>query len=150
MKSPLRHSALLCYLLRSFRARLLLNRYVLEGRNGDPAAIVREDLRAMRNMGFGRGIEARVAYLRGDIISAVAATRESMQLFAARNALEEVARQKHVLGHLLGGEQGAQLIAEAVAESLSMGVASPLAMLRGSNPEIVIDAETHAPGGARA
>ncbi|MET0389506.1 MAG: protein kinase [Polyangiales bacterium] len=145
MQSPLRHGSLLRYFMHSSRARLLLNRYVVEGRKGDPGAIVEEDLRALRSLqhlpiqNLSRNFDARIAYLRGDTAGAIEAAQIMMRGFEQRQLLEEMAREKQALGCLIGGEEGAQLRAAGHAESLALGVANPFTLLRASNPELVID-----------
>jgi len=145
-QSPLRHGRMLRYLLHSSRARLLLNRYVTLGRHGDPAVAVREDHRALRGLkhlpidNLTVNLDARVAYLRGDKAAAILMSRQSIEQFSAKGLLEEAAREKHALGFLLAGDEGAQLRAAAVAESQVLGIVNPLAALRASHPELVIDA----------
>lgn len=155
MSSPLRRSPVLAFILHSTRARMLLNEFVVKVDRGsgrgtrsedDPAALVREDLRALqrlsgpgpRSPGCGR-VEARLAFLRGDTQRAASILRENWQRSRELDHLEEAERDRLALGYVLGGNEGAQLRAAAIASSRELGVADPLAMLRSTYPEVVSD-----------
>jgi hypothetical protein len=146
LKSPLRHGRVLRYILHSSRARLLLNQYVAQGRKGDPAAVVRVDLNALKSMSFlrirepARSFDARIAYLRGDFSKARDAIRASAQDFKSLGMLEEAARETYALACMIAGEEGARLRASAHEASLALGVVNPVLLLHGSYPELAIDA----------
>jgi tRNA A-37 threonylcarbamoyl transferase component Bud32/tetratricopeptide (TPR) repeat protein len=145
LTSPMRHGRMLRVLLHTARARLLLNRFVAEGRKGDPEQVVRTDQRALRSLkhltvqNLQRHLHARIAYLRGDKAGAIAAIRQTLVEFGELGLQEKVAHEKYALGYLVGGDEGAQLIAAGRAESDALGVVNPLAILRANYPEIVID-----------
>lgn len=146
LKSPVRRSRVLASILHFTRARLLLNRYVALGRKGDAAALIRDDLRALESMGgldLGRArlrLRARLAYLRGDSTQAARLLRDNCQVLTDMGFLDDAERDRHALGCVIGGEEGAQLRAAACASTRANGVANPLALMRAAYPELVIDA----------
>jgi eukaryotic-like serine/threonine-protein kinase len=146
MRSPLRHGRMLRFILHSMRARLLLNRHVALGRKGDPLSLLRGDIAELRGMeraaarAVAVSFDARIAYLRGDLETAERALRASLQTFHEERALDEHARALQALGCLLGGEEGRRMQQAGHAASLQLGVVNPRALLRGSFPEIMIDA----------
>jgi len=149
--SPLRHGRALRFVLHSTRARLVLNRWVVDGRQGDPISFVREDLKTMSTVRtvaareFVRAFKSRVAYLRGDVAAAVDSMRKSAQEFARLGLLEETCRAQYALGCMLESEEGETLRAQAHAVWLELGVVNPLGQLRSSHPELVIDAKLTVP-----
>lgn len=147
LHSPVRHGRVLRNFMHTARARLLLNEYVAGGRLGDPAEVIREDLRvldAMRGtvrIDPSKRYHARIAYLRGDKSRAQQLLQQFWQELSTAGVAEEAERERYAIGFLMGGEEGAQLRAAAHASSLALGVVNPLALLRGTYPEIVQDGE---------
>ena len=146
-ESPLRRSADLVHILHAVRARLLLNQYVARP-EGDPARLVREDLRLLKKhtpeayrVAAAARVSGRLAQLRGDSAGAIAHLRESMAAYDAAGAVDEAARDHYALGALSGSDEGAGQRAAALKKLQSLGVAEPLADVRGYYPELVAGAD---------
>jgi serine/threonine protein kinase len=145
-QSPLRRSAYFAYLIHVSRARLLLNRFVAGGKQGDVERVVRQDLRWLSNKApepfrapARSRIEARLAFLRGDRAAAAAHFRASAELHAAIGAQDEAAREKYALGYVLDDGDGAHLQVSALSALRELGILEPAQDLRGYYPELFHD-----------
>jgi hypothetical protein len=130
--SPLWHSAYLVCMLRQNHARLTLNQHVASGANADPEPLIREHVRWLAEKGplpFRKAaplrILARVALLRGERKSAAELLQSSLREQLEIGAADDAERDRYALGLLMGGAEGAQLIAAASAALRAMGVSDP-------------------------
>jgi hypothetical protein len=140
-RSPAHRSALLAFLARSAHARFLLNQYVAEGGSGDPAKLVRDDIRVLERLhlpwcaGSSMRLQARVANLKGRPELAIELLLKSSAHFERVGASDETARDRYALGWLLGGDKGAILRADAESLLRTNGIVDPRADLRAFFPE---------------
>jgi eukaryotic-like serine/threonine-protein kinase len=81
-------------------------------------------------------IEARLALMRSDKTAALRHLAASIQSFEAHAAPDQAARDRFAQGALQGGEQGAALQREALAQLDKVGVAAPLSHVLGYYPEL--------------
>jgi hypothetical protein len=145
-KSPLRRNAYFAYLLHVNRARLLLHRFVAQGRQGKAAPIVDDDFRWLSNKApepfrapSRSRILARLAFLRGDRVVAAEHFRQSAAQHAAIGAQDEAARERYALGYVLDDEEGAELQVAALSALREIGFLEPAQDLRGYYPEMFRD-----------
>jgi serine/threonine protein kinase/tetratricopeptide (TPR) repeat protein len=142
LKSPVRYSAYFSYLLRASRSRLLLNRFVAGDKRGDPAQLVREDLRWLSTKApepfqapSRSRIAARLAFLRGDRAAAAENFRRSAEEHRSIGLLDEAAREQYALGYVLDDGDGALLQVAALSALRELGTLEPAQDLRGYYPE---------------
>jgi hypothetical protein len=141
-RSPAHRSGFLALLAHSVHARFLLNRHVAQG-GGDPAQLVRDDLRRLRNMhlqwcaGSTTRLDARVAKFSGESKAAIALLRQSVEHFTRADAPDEIVRNQYALGCLVGGDEGANLRAQSARALQGNGIVDPIADLRSYFPELV-------------
>jgi hypothetical protein len=142
--SPLKRSVYLVYLLRTHHARLVLNRHVALGHTSDPELIVRADLRWLKKHAppsLHKPAElrllARAAAIRGERTRAAELFEQSRLANVELGAADDVERDRYALGLLLGGDEGAQRITQAVAALRSLGVREPALEIRGFFPELL-------------
>lgn len=142
LRSHVYRGAYMAYVAHTTHARLLLNRYVETGQ-GDPARLIRDDLRAIERLppsGFvtatGCRHRARLANFAGDKQRAIELLRESMAAFDAIEFRDESAVERYAVGALLGGSEGTQLMATSLAILEDIGCADPLANVRAYYPEL--------------
>ncbi|HTU62038.1 MAG TPA: hypothetical protein VMF89_26455, partial [Polyangiales bacterium] len=142
--SPLKRSVYLVYLLRIHHARLVLNRHVALAHTSDPERVFRSDLRWLKKYApveLYKPAElrmlSRAAAIRGERARAAELFEQSRLAHSALGAADDVERDRYALGLLQGGEQGAQLISQAVAALKSLGVRDPALEIRGFFPELL-------------
>jgi hypothetical protein len=142
--SPLRHSAFLIYLLRSYHARLLLHQHVAAHPHGDPTRLVRTQLQWLAKkspLPFRKPaplrIRARLALIRGEREAAAELLLASQQALAAIGAADDAERDRCARGWLIGGQEGAQLAAAATAALRELGVREPEQEVRAYFPELM-------------
>ena len=144
-RSIVHRSAFLAVFAHASHARLLLNQYVDSGaKHGNPETLVRRDLRQlarlpdsyMRHVGIAR-TKARLAFLRGKRDRAVELQRELLERAESSNMHLESAHDRYVLGLLIEGSEGSQLMAAAVQVLLACGISDPHAYMRGYAPELM-------------
>lgn len=144
-RSIVHRSAFLAVFAHASHARLLLNQHVEGGATKrDVGALVRSDVRQlarlpdtyMRHVAIAR-TEARVAFLQGDRHRAVALQRHSLARYKDSNMHLESAHDRYTLGLLLGGSEGAPLIAAASKTLSECGIGDPEAYMRGYVPELM-------------
>jgi hypothetical protein len=145
-KSPIRQNAYFASLLRTARARLLLNQHAVNRAAGHPEKLVREDLDWLSSKApqpcrapASARIKARLALLRGDRSAAIELFRASAEHHAVFGAHDEVARERYVLGHLLEEGEGAMLQVSALNALRESGILEPAQDLRGYYPELFPD-----------
>jgi eukaryotic-like serine/threonine-protein kinase len=144
LRSPVHASAFIAFVTHAAHARLLLNRHVLERDKRDPAELLRRDLRVLTKspfMHWGAGasqrMNARMAYLRGELETAAALFSKSAAAYDLAGSADEAARDRYALGFVLGGAAGNELRVAADALLRERGVVNPLADLRGFYPELL-------------
>jgi hypothetical protein len=143
-RSIIHRSAFVAVLAHATHARLLLNHHVETRASGDVSALVRNDLKQLerlapsvfRDMALAR-TRARVAFLNGERAQAIALLRPSLERFIKTSILQEVAHDRYTLGLLLGGAEGAQLVASARKGLSESGVSDPDANMRAYVPELL-------------
>jgi serine/threonine protein kinase len=142
-QSPLQRSAYFAYLIHVNRARLLLNRCVLSGKQGEAEQVVRRDLRWLSTKApepfrapARLRIAARLAFLRGDRAAAASHFRESADQHAGIGAQDEAARERYALGYVLDDGDGALLQVAALSALRELGILEPAQDLRGYYPEL--------------
>jgi hypothetical protein len=141
-RSPLHRGGYLTLMVHVFRARVLLNQFVVEGRRGEPPREVREDLRALvkhtsPKAGAAKRIEARLAHLAGKSQQAADQLRVGIAAFEEAHMAPEALRDRYALGALLGGTEGAALQQAAEQGLRELGLIDPRADLRMQYPEFV-------------
>lgn len=143
-QSMIHRSAFLAVLAHTTHARLLLNHHVERGGAGDVEALVRGDLDHLarlpaslsRDVALAR-TRARVAFLKGDRARAIELMRPSLERFVKTPMLQEVSHDRYALGLLLGGAEGAQLVALARKGLTESGLTDPDANMRAYVPELL-------------
>ena len=141
--SLVHRSALLACLAHTTHARLQLNHYVETNANGEPKRLVRNDLKQLgrlpssplRDAAILR-TRARVATLNGERETAIALLRKCLASFEGTAMLQEIAHDQYCLGALVGGAEGAQLIASARQGFSVYGISHPDANMRAYVPEL--------------
>jgi hypothetical protein len=130
-RSPVSRVAFLAYGVHGSRARLLLNRHVHEPQSGDPARLIRDDLRVLERVELPLGkplaarMRARLALLSGERSRAAERFRESVARWQATASRDEAARDEWALGRTLDGSEGAQLMAAAAHTLADAGLKQP-------------------------
>lgn len=141
-RSLVRHS-LFAVLAYGAHARYLLNQHVLSGASGDPERLLRDDLRALHKFSDRVGpathtrFRARLAYLRGDLARARELFEQHAEQCPRERFTDETERASWALGRVLGGQQGAELCARAVARLRERGVVDPEAEIGSHFPELI-------------
>jgi serine/threonine protein kinase len=143
-RSLVHRSALLACLAHTTHARLQLNHHIETKASGDPARLVQNDLKQLghlpssplRDAGIVR-TRARVASLNGDRETAITLLRQSLVSFQDTAMLQETAHDQYCLGALVGGAEGAQLMASARQAFAQYGVSDSEAQMRAYAPELV-------------
>jgi hypothetical protein len=148
-RSPVHASAHLALHAHALHARLLLNQHVVAHGSGQPASLVRADVRALESSPFGevanamaKRVRARVAWLEGQREEAALRLRESVAGFEKAQRADEIERSRWALGRVLGGGEGSQLCAAAERALSQRGVPEPRVDLRGHFPELFPSAES--------
>ncbi|MET0387592.1 MAG: protein kinase [Polyangiales bacterium] len=143
LRSLVHRSALLACLAHTTHARLQLNHYVETSATGDPKPLVHNDLKhlvrlpstPLRDAAILR-TRARVASLTGERDTAIALLRKSLAIFEGTAMLHEIAHDRYCLGALVGGADGAQLMAAGVSAFAEYGISHPEANMRAYVPEL--------------
>ena len=142
-RSPVLNSSYLCLLAHMTHARYQLNRHVIERLTGDPAVLIKADLRALGRLPFEAWrvanvsrLRARLAFLNQQPAAAAELLRKSIDKVASVSAAE-VARDRYALGFLLGGEEGAQLRSDADRVLRESGTVDPIADMQAHYPEFL-------------
>jgi serine/threonine protein kinase len=141
--SLVHRSALLACLAHTTHARLQLNHHVETSASGDPGRLVRNDLKQLerlpssplRDAGILR-TRSRIACLTDDRRTAIELMRKSLASFEKTSMLQEIAHDQYCLGALVGGAEGAQLIASANQAFTEYGIGSPEPNMRAYIPEL--------------
>lgn len=143
-RSIVHGSAFMAMLAHTTHARLLINHHVETGATGDIEALVREDLAALRRMPEGligdvplARTRARLAALRGERERAVALLRPCLERMLQTNIKQETEHDRYMVGLLMGGDEGAQLVAQARQSLRECGVTDPDATMRAYAPELL-------------
>jgi hypothetical protein len=143
LRCPVRGSAFLSLLAHTSHARYLLNRHVIERQAGDPAALIRADLRALGGLPLQSWrianqcrLRARLAYLGQQPTAAAELLRTGIAEMAA-SSVAEAARDRYALGFALGGDEGAQLRSEADRFLRDSGTVDPMADMQAHYPEFL-------------
>jgi hypothetical protein len=122
---------------------MLLNRHVALGGASDPAALVREDLRALAKLPLNSSrvmavhTQARLALLRKDTGRATALLRQSAADYDASDRPDEAARERYALGIVIGGHEGDTLRAQAARKLSDSGYADPGREMQTYYPELI-------------
>jgi tetratricopeptide (TPR) repeat protein len=130
-RSPVSRVPLLAFGIHSVRARFLLNRHVHERSPGSAAALIRDDVRALRRIGlpwaplFAARMQARAAIIAGERAVAIEVLRENLRHWNATPSSDEAARDQWALGRVLGGTEGAELVTAAELTLRTLGVLDP-------------------------
>ncbi|HET8937267.1 MAG TPA: protein kinase [Polyangiales bacterium] len=125
-------------------ARVLLNQHVLSGSTGDPEALLRSDLRAMRrrskrlSTATSTRYYARLAYIRGDLTEAARLFREHITACEEQGYNDEVQRGRFALGKILGGEEGQAQCDGAIQALSDYGFVQPLNDMPTHYPEMFV------------
>ena len=140
--SLLRHGVL-AQLIYGGRARMQLNRHVLEQRTGDVRRLLQSDLRAMQRRpshlppAMLTRMQARVASVSGATREQVIALyRAHVQACERAAYADELARARWALGRVLASTEGSALSSEAVAALAEIGFADPERDLASHFPEL--------------
>ncbi|HKU40852.1 MAG TPA: hypothetical protein VJR89_21975, partial [Polyangiales bacterium] len=142
-RSPVSRVPLLAFGIHSVRPRFLLNRHVHERSPGDVAELIRSEVRALRRVAlpwaglFATRMQARAAIISGERAFAIERLRENVAGWSATASRDEAARDQWALGQLLGGAQGAELMASAEATLRALGVLNPALDAAYNFPELV-------------
>jgi hypothetical protein len=141
LQSPVRRAATLAWVAYSEHARYVLNRYLSEGRRGDPFALVRKDVLALEKfLGLGQVFatqcRGRVAWLKADRREAIAQFRKSATILDELGMPHLCARDQYALGILLADAEGSRLRTAAERRMLDLGVVDLANDLRASYPEL--------------
>ena len=142
-RSLVHRSALLACLAHATHARLLLNHRVETGASGDPGALVRYDIKQLerlpstplRDASILR-TRARVASLTADVETATRLMRQSRAVFENTAMIHELGHDQYCLGLLVGGAEGAQLVASAKRTLTEYGISDADANMRAYVPEL--------------
>ncbi|HET8932868.1 MAG TPA: protein kinase [Polyangiales bacterium] len=143
-RSLVHRSAFLAMLAHTTHARLLVNHHVQTGATADIEALVSDDLavlaRLPKEVNAAVSIartRARLAALNGERERAVAYMRPCLQRMEGTNIKQETEHDRYVLGLLVGGDEGSQLIARARTGLLECGINDPDANMRAYAPELM-------------
>jgi hypothetical protein len=143
-RSIVHRSAFVACLAHSTHARLLINHYIETGASGDLEALVRDDLAALARLPTAlladiaiARTQARLAALKGDREGAIGHMRSCLEHMTRVSFKQELEHDRYMLGLLIGGEQGAELVAQARTGLLECGVSDPDANMRAYAPELV-------------
>jgi hypothetical protein len=144
-RSLVHRSGFIAILAHTTHARLLLNQHVETGAAGDPEPLLRNDLSQLQRMpaSLFRDValsrtRARLAFLRGQREQAIALVRPTLARFEMTGMMQEVGHDRYTLGLLLGGPEGAQLMAAARETLLECGITDPDGGMRAYVPELLI------------
>ena len=143
-RSLIHRSTFVAILAHTTHARLLLNHHVETQSSGDVEALVRDDLKQLsrlapslfRDVALAR-MRARVAFLKGERERASALLRPSLERFVRTPMQQEIAHDRYMLGLLLGGAEGAQLVERARKGLADCGISDPDANMRAYVPELM-------------
>jgi hypothetical protein len=137
-------SAFMAMVAHTLHARLLINHHVETGATGNPEALVRDDLTALARLPKeliadipAVRTRARLAALSGNREQAVAYMRRCLARMATTNIKQETAHDRYVLGLLIGGDEGSQLVSQARQGLRECGVTDPDASMRAYAPELL-------------
>lgn len=143
LQNVLHRTAYIASVAHFMHARVLLGRHVSRRSVEDPERLIRPDVRVLarlpespyRNAVLSR-LRARCAILTGDLRSAVASLRDSVQLLDDAAYLDEPERDRFAIGCLLGGSEGAAMCAAAEAKLRELGSLVPREELQSFYPEL--------------
>jgi hypothetical protein len=143
-RSVVHRSALVACLAHTTHARLVLNHHVETGGSGDAEALVRNDLAQLARLPPGQPFEisvwrtrARLAMLRGDRARAISLMRQCVGRLEKTLIKQETEHHRYMLGLLLGGSEGEQLVALAHTGLVECGINDPEANMRAYVPELM-------------
>jgi hypothetical protein len=124
--------------------RLLLNQHVIERSSGDPAQLVREDLRAVARSPFAAWrsawsavVQGRLQLIGGQTLKTEASWRDAAKAFDQLGLLQESARLRYALALLASGPEATSLRAAAHEQLRDIGVVDPTGELQAHFPELL-------------
>jgi len=143
-RSLVHRSAFLAMLAHTTHARLLVDHHVETGARGDIDALVSSDLAVLARLPKEVNADisiartrARLAALRGERERAIDFMRPCLKRMESTNIKQETEHDRYVLGLLVGGEEGAQLVSQARAGLSDCGVDGPDDYMRAYIPELI-------------
>jgi hypothetical protein len=136
-RSPVRHSVMLAMSADRERARLVINHRVATGAGSRALHEVRAQARRRSSnpvVAARRALVlARLAFIDGDTPTAIAFLRKA----AADSPTDFLLQNSYALGHMIGGEEGATMCAEAERRMREQGVSNTRRFIRGYFPELL-------------
>ncbi len=143
-RSIVHRSAFLAMLTHTTHARLLVNHHVETGATDDIEALVSRDLAVLARLPKEVNADvsiartrARLAALSGERERAVAYMRPCLKRMEGTNIKQETEHDRYVLGLLVGGREGSQLVSQARVGLRDCGVNDPDANMRAYVPELM-------------
>jgi hypothetical protein len=143
-RSAVRSSAFMSLLARGAHMRLVLNQHVIERRSGDPAQLVKEDLRAVARSPFAAWrsawstvVHGRLALMAGQRSKTEAYWRDAVKSFEDMGLLQESARLRYALALLTTGPEAASERAATYEKLRDIGVVDPTGELQAHFPELL-------------